>query len=192
MFATQPYRRICDDHRKPPARYGAMWGARVRATCSCYTTLRDTTHARTPLKRRTQDLCPQPQPRTRNLHIGNHGPSSSPKTTGNPTRPSLPMVPTSAASVRHHVHQGYHAGHREIDAAYWFVGLIERLPILQGDRLQMRNEPIGIRPRQQLQQPVSVRLVRLVHCRLPVVVTHPPIRCLCAVSDVTSCEQGVR
>jgi hypothetical protein len=27
MFATQPYRRISDDRRKPLARYGAMTGA---------------------------------------------------------------------------------------------------------------------------------------------------------------------
>jgi hypothetical protein len=27
MFATQPYRRISDDRRKPLARYGAMKGA---------------------------------------------------------------------------------------------------------------------------------------------------------------------
>jgi hypothetical protein len=43
MFATQPYRRICDDHRKPPARYSAMCGRASRATCSCYTTPRGTT-----------------------------------------------------------------------------------------------------------------------------------------------------
>ena len=27
MFATQPYRKISDDRRKPLARYGAMTGA---------------------------------------------------------------------------------------------------------------------------------------------------------------------
>ena len=43
MFATQPYRRICDDHRKPLARYSAMCGRASRATCSCYTTPRGTT-----------------------------------------------------------------------------------------------------------------------------------------------------
>jgi hypothetical protein len=29
MFATQPYRSFGDDHRKPLARYGAIWGARA-------------------------------------------------------------------------------------------------------------------------------------------------------------------
>ncbi len=38
MFATQPYRRISDDRRKPLARYGAMGARFASGLLLCYTT----------------------------------------------------------------------------------------------------------------------------------------------------------
>ena len=43
MFATQPYRRISDDRRKPLARYGAMGARSASGLLLCYTTTWDTT-----------------------------------------------------------------------------------------------------------------------------------------------------
>jgi hypothetical protein len=43
MFATQPYRRISDDRRKPLARYGAMGARFASGLLICYTTSWGTT-----------------------------------------------------------------------------------------------------------------------------------------------------
>ena len=43
MFATEPYRRISDDRRKPLARYGAMGARFASGLLICYTTSWDTT-----------------------------------------------------------------------------------------------------------------------------------------------------
>ena len=73
--------------------------------------------------------------------------------------PSLPIVPTSAASPFAMVFtRGADAGLDEIDKSDRLARAIERLPVRQRNTLKMRTKPRVIRGRQQTEQSVGRRV----------------------------------
>ena len=96
-------------------------------------------------------------------------------------------------AVRHRVDQGADAGLDEVDKPDGLVGFVERLPVLQRNRLKMREKSLVIRAWQQTEQSVGVRLGSLAaryHLNAPVGHGRTVARRWAGQLPSRSCEQS--